>query len=350
MINRQNWMDVRAYIRYIEKVRQNDHQTVKRARAHLRHLLEWADDRPLPKARNIDPTYPTYLLTARADGQEKTLASSSIIRGLANARQFFSFACIEWPQRYRSISESWISLLTPPRHIRTNSQLSVHQFYPLEDVLKIAAVSTETLRQERGKVAVCLGFLSAARAEAMASLPISCVHIEEGKIEQFPEAGVRTKGRKAAVTYLLPIPELLEVCNRWDRLVRAALPANALWYATLTNDGMAVTPTIKAYEGRNNVIERDVHLICDLAGVDYRSPHQLRHGHVVYAIKHARNMAELKAISQNVMHASVITTDSKYGTLGSTYVNDIIGNLGKIRPAGQFNDKIQELIELLQGQ
>lgn len=75
--------------------------------------------------------------------------------------------------------------------------------YNLEDVLKIARVSTETLRQERGKIAVCMLFLSGMRAEALASLPISCVDLSAGEIAQLPEAGVRTKNRKAAITFLV---------------------------------------------------------------------------------------------------------------------------------------------------
>ena len=69
-------------------------------------------------------------------------------------------------------------------------------------------------------------------------------------------------------------------------------------------------------------------LICERAGVPYQSPHKLRHGHVVHALKQARNMAELKAISQNIMHASVIITDQVYGKLINDNVRDVISNLG----------------------
>lgn len=122
MIHRQNWLDVRDYLNYIERVRQNDIETVKRARSHLRHLLEWADDSPLVKARGIDPTFPSYLAAARSITHDQPLAPASIVKCLANARQFFSFARAEWPLRYRLISESWIDLLQPPRAIRSDSR------------------------------------------------------------------------------------------------------------------------------------------------------------------------------------------------------------------------------------
>ena len=353
MIHRQNWLDVRAYLHHIERTKQNDPETVKRVRSHLRHILEWADETPLTKARSIDPTLQTYLLTARADGKNKNLAPASIVRCLANARQFFAYARAEWPHRYKPISESWISMLLPPRHIRSDSRLPVRQYYELDDVLKIAAVATETLLEERGKVAVCMGFLSGMRADALATLPIYCVDLDARTIDQLPEAGVRTKNRKAAITYLLEIPELLDVCKQWDRRVQT-LPREALWYSTLTTDGMNLKATTKAYQGRNNVIECDVRLICERAGVPYQSPHKLRHGHVVHALKQAHNMAELKAISQNIMHASVVITDQVYGKLVNDNVRDVISNLGTQAQATK-NDKLEKadilmLIEMLQAQ
>lgn len=326
MIHRQNYLDVHAYLDHITRVRQNDPETVKRARGHLRHLLQWADDTPLPKARHIDPTFPAYLLTARADGKAKTLAPASITKCLTNARQFFEFARAEWPLRYKRISVSWIELLQPPRHIRSSSQLRVREYWALADVLKVAAVSTATLREERGKVAVCMLFLSGMRGDALASLPISCVDLTRHTLQQLPERGVRTKNHKAAQTYLLQIPELQAVVQAWHARL-CALPSEALWYATLTRDGMTITATTQAFSKRYNIVAADIKLICQKAGVPYLSSHKLRHGHTVYALKRAHNMGQLKAISQNIMHESVVTTDQIYGRLINDDVQDIISSL-----------------------
>lgn len=351
MINRQNWHDVKAYLRHLERIRQLDDATVKRSRSHLRHVLEWADSTPLTKARVIDPPLPIYLEGARGDDNNAPLSPASIRKCLSVARGFFTWAAAEHKNRYRAVTESWISMLQPPRHLRSSARLPVRQFYTLDDVLKIASVSTETLRQERAKVAACILFLSGMRSDALASLPISCVDLPGRRIMQLPEFGVRTKNRKAAITHLLNIPELLDVCARWqDQL--GSLPADSLWYATLTRDGMQITATRDAYDGRATQINRDLRMICDLAGVAFLSPHKLRHGHVVYALKKARNMAELKAISQNVMHASVTITDQVYGVLANDDVGQIIGSLGQAnaQPVARLDDRIDELIRLLRDQ
>ena len=63
-------------------------------------------------------------------------------------------------------------------------------------------------------------------------------------------------------------------------------------------------------------------MICALANVPYLSPHKLRHGHVVHALRQARNLEDLKAISQNVMHSSITITDGIYGNLAGDTVRD----------------------------
>ena len=350
MINRQNWLDVRAYLRFLERVRQDAPATVKRARAHLRHLLEWADETPLPNARKIDPVFSAYLLTARCDDKPIPLSAASMVKCMSNARLFFRFARTEWPHRYKHITETWIEMLRPPRDVRSKIGIFVHQFYELDDVLKIARVSTETLRQERAKVAVCMLFLSGMRADALASIPISCVDLVAGQLFQLPERGVRTKGRKSAITYLLKIPELHQVVEAWDRRVRSALSPDALWYSTLTRDGMALTETKHSVDGRFSVVEKDVSLICQIAGVPYLSPHKLRHGHVVYALRRTRTMAELKAVSQNIMHSSVVTTDQVYGAFTGNDIQTILNGLGENQDSPDILQKLDELLSLLKQQ
>lgn len=357
MIHRQNYLDVHAYLRHMER-KQLDPATVKRARAHLRHLLEWADDTPFPKARSIDPVFPAYLASGRLPTspfekaeKDKTLSPASILKGLSCTRSFFDFAHDEWPTRYRLITPSWIELLRPPRHLRAESRLVTREYWTLDAVQSIAAVATETLREQRGQVAVCMLFLSGMRAEALASLPIHCVDIPNRTLHQLPEAGVRTKNRKAALTYLLSISDLLTVVSRWDQLVRSTMSPASLWYPSLTTDGMTFIETSAARDQRHTTVEDDVRLICARANVPYLSPHKLRHGHTVYALKNARGIEQLKAISQNIMHASLVTTDGIYGNLVTNDVRDVITSFGaqptKRSSKDQIVAQIAELLELM---
>ena len=74
--------------------------------------------------------------------------------------------------------------------------------------------------------------------------------------------------------------------------------------------------------------------MCNQADVPYRSPHKLRHGHALYALHRARTFPEFKAISQNLMHDSLTTTDAIYGQLMYDEVRQVITTIGK----REYND------------
>lgn len=321
MINRQNYLHVRAYLVHTERVRQNNPETVKRNRAHLRHLLEWADETPLTSAKSLAP-FPACLV-------EKGLAPASIQKCLTVARQFFEHMRTEHPHLYKPITDSWIESLQPPRSLRPGSRLPERTYYTLEDVLSLCTTPVDDLRLERAQAGVAMLYLSGMRAGALASLPRSCVDISQREIKQLPEFGVQTKNHKAALTYLLEIPQLLEVVSRWDARLRDTwnVTPETLWYSTLTRDNSALVPTQRAYLKRHNTVQKDVRLLCETLGMKYLSPHKLRHGHVVYAVGRAENMRQLKAISLNVMHSSVTITDQVYNRLVGEDIREVISGL-----------------------
>lgn len=143
-----------------------------------------------------------------------------------------------------------------------------------------------------------------------------------------PEQGVHTKNNKAAKTYLLDIPDLHHVVASWHaRLIAARLTPNALWYSNLSRDGMTFIPTTHVSVERYHMVSDDIRMICQKAEVPYLSAHKVRHGHTVYGLKRAKTVAQLKAISQNIMHASIVTTDQIYGRLVNDDVQDIISSL-----------------------
>jgi hypothetical protein len=49
-----------------------------------------------------------------------------------------------------------------------------------------------------------------------------------------------------------------------------------------------------------------------------QSPHRFRHGHATYALKWCEDVADLKAVSQDLMHSSLILTHSIYSCLRRT--------------------------------
>lgn len=325
MINRDNWLDVEQYLKYLGKTRQLDLATIKRRREQLHHLLQWANEKPLGAARNVDPTFPVFLLTSRFDGKDKSLSPSTLAATCGAVRRFYEWARMEMPRKYIKVTPSWLDQIRPPRSRGVQSEIHVHEYYTLDEMRRIITLKPETLKEERGQAAMAFVYLSGMRADAFVTVPIFGVNISEMTVNQYPSDGVRTKNHKAKQTFLLPIPELVNIVQAWDDKVRSLLPGNAMWFSAIDSNGENLVPIYEVSPRRSQKFAQGCKLICDKAGIKYRSPHKLRNGHVVFGLKMAKTMDELKAISQNVMHESIEITEKIYAELSGGDVKRVIG-------------------------
>jgi integrase len=182
----------------------------------------------------------------------------------------------------------------------------------LEDVLKIARLPVHSITDKRAQAAICFLYLSGMRITAFLTLPLACVNIDGRQIEQNPGKGVITKNRKAAITTLLSIPELLEIVKDWDDQIRRELPLDSPWFAYIDHFDQLMPPGKNFQErvnGRRMACIKGMKRLCARANVPYKFPHMLRYAHAIFGIKHARHMQELKAVSQNLMRSSISITD-----------------------------------------
>lgn len=327
MINRQNWLDTERFCAYYEQIGRNP-ETVKRVRGIMRHLLGWAGETSFSKAREIDPSFQMYMITARTDGKVGNQSAASIKKACEYARGFFRWIHWEHPARYRAITESWIRTIQPGTGNGMQSEYHEHLFWEIEHVRKIAAAQVKTVTEERDQAAICFLFLSAMRAQAFVSMPVQAFNLTTYTVSQFPALGVATKNGKAAKTQLARIPELLEVVRKWDAKARAA--GSKLWYPRIDRWQRFMGQEESGnWLSRTAILGEGIRHMCELAGVPYLSAHKLRHGHTVYMMRKVKDMKQLKALSQNLMHSSVAITDGIYGRLVSNDIQDMYEDLGE---------------------
>jgi integrase len=230
---------------------------------------------------------------------------------------------------YRHISPEWIDTLRPPK---MDNPARKHKAVTLETVRLLLSVKGNTLRLVRAKAACAFLFLSGIRATAFCTLPIGAIDLDKRTVQQLVSLGVKTKNRKNAVTVLLDILDLLEAVRDWDKIVRGKLTPASTWFAALSaaNGGESVVSNEPAATASRDVILRqEVSHLFDLAGLPYMSPHKFRHGHATYGLKQARDIGDLKAISQNLMHANIGITDGIYAILSTDDMQERIASLGK---------------------
>ena len=105
---------------------------------------------------------------------------------------------------------------------------------------------------------------------------------------------------------------------------------------------------------RRSRVRKGMRQLCQLAGVEYKRPHALRHGHAVWALSNAGSVADLKAVSQNLMHKSLFTTDEIYGMLTDSETRQRVVNLAERENADRDSvsalaDQIAERLALKLG-
>jgi integrase len=325
MIYRGNWKLVKAYLKYRMEVDQISKSSIRLEETWLYHILEWANNKPFEFAPKIRPTLPEYMLTARKDNQEKQLSPIYITKVIRAGYRLFAWLRVH-KSGFGSITNAWLDTIKSPKMIIEPKE---HEAVTLEEVRAIAQAPVFTLRDRRIRAAAVFWFLSGIRIGAFVSMPVIAVDLDHSAVYQFPKLGVRTKNKKHSTTYLLNIPDLLEVIRSWDREVRLVNPAG-LWFAKLATETEEIlTGNHEAGEHRHTRARKDLKVWLDKVSLPYHSPHKFRHGHAVYLIKQAKNIRALKAISQNLMHANLSITDGVYGILSEQDVRNQIINMGE---------------------
>jgi len=344
MIERQNFLKVNEHLDYLKDVMQLSQASVDRYRFYLRHLLLWAGGKDFSLVTILRPTLPKYLATLKKENQNN-LAACTQKKILDSSRRFFSWAKTMYPKEFNLLTNSWIDTL---RLIRQPQKLSENIYVSEEEVHQLISVqlSPGDLALIRDQAAAAFLFLSGMRGSAFVTLPISAFDLDKLTVRQWPELGVKTKNGRKATTFLFNIPDLLVPIHRWDGIVRSALPSTSPWYARIDQSwGEQKLSSEPPGKNRLNALEKRMQKLFSLASLEYKSPHKFRHGNAVYGLLHAQTVADYKAVSMNLMHESIKTTDSIYAPMLSSDVQNRITNLSN--PSASTS--ISEIEKLLQG-
>ena len=327
MINRANWKLVKAYLAYRAEVSQITEESLRMDECRLRHLLEWADSKPFKNVLKMRPTLPDYLQTARIDGRGDEL-SYAYTKKIINAAHQFGQWLITHETGYKKDMVRWLDTLKAPRG--NQSEDRQHEAVSLDYIHALSTAPVSQLWEKRIRAAAVFLYLSGMRVGAFVSLPILAIDLNTQSVKQWPKLGVKTKNRKHETTHLLPLPELMPVVQEWDALVRAVLPGSGYWFAPLDSLTGEIAPEInKIGHNRDMRVRTDLKRWLDSVGLPYMSPHKYRHGHAVYGLTHATDMADFKAVSMNLMHSNMSITDGIYSILSQQEKANRISNLGK---------------------
>ncbi|MRS04765.1 site-specific integrase [bacterium] len=231
-------------------------------------------------------------------------------------------------RKYKKVSPVWLDTLKISKSRLNRAGLADSTYYSQEETIRMCSFEPKNLIDKRDRAAVAMLFLSSMRVSALTSIRVDNIDLAAMTIYQNPADGVRTKNGKSMETILLPIEFLLGICEEWYTELKQEIGENALWYPTLSTDGLRFSKSemVGDVDSRNKSLRDGVNRLCKYAGIRYLSPHKFRRGHGVYAVEHSPSLKEFEAYSQNMGHENVATTFIYYSKLANNVVKDTILN------------------------
>jgi len=344
LIERRNYQLVTEYLNSLIEDAQITESSVKRYKAYLRHILHWAWDTPFTQATTIRPTLLAYLDQTPSE-RSGTLAPQSRKKIVECARKFFEWAKMNHPAEFKALPPAWIQKL---KFLKKQASQAKNKpvFVELDEAITLATTPgvEGDLAHWRDRAMAARLFLTGERANAAVTSPISAIDFNDRSLKQWPELGVKTKNSKAAKTFLLRIPKLIEVARSWDEYVRKNLPPTAVWYAPIDSQwGEQKLSELKPGKNRSVGLNKRLRILFGKAGLPYKSAHKFRHGHATYGLRHCQTIADYKALSVNLMHGSLEVTDSIYAHIIEEDVRSRIAQLAT-QAIDQPNDELGQLL------
>ncbi len=318
MIRRENWLMTESYLAELRESASNKSlDTISRYEFSLRPLLIWADDLSFENAFSTNnQSFSSYVANLHARRGDGFLAAESQKKIIIVSKIFLEWAIAKRLVNSKKMGEDSLRKMVYPKVQSSGADPISVSF---DEIKKIAAYDFgNNLALTRDQAAMCFAYLSGARADSIVSASIKTIDLEKMEFKQLKEMGVRTKNSKSAVTFLLPIPDLLNVVKRWDAIVRSSLPETALWYAPLDSKWGDYSFSVnEAGKNRAGALAGQFKSIYEKIGMtdQSKSPHKFRHGFAVYALSKCKNMADYQAVSRNLMHSNLAITDSIYAVM-----------------------------------
>ena len=207
----------------------------------------------------------------------------------------------------------------------------------LEQIKKVLSVMpTKTEIEQRNRALIAFNLLTGIRDDAIASLRLKHIKLEEELVEQLG-GEVRTKASKTIYTYFFPVGEdVKEIVVNW---------INYLIKIRLFNGDDPIFPRTKLILDENNSfasagiepifwqsanqIRKIFKEAFEKANVEYFPPHLFRKTLVRLGETICKTPEEFKSWSQNLGHEQVLTTFNSYGNVPEYRQGEIIRNLSQ---------------------
>ncbi|UES36827.1 tyrosine-type recombinase/integrase [Roseibium aggregatum] len=267
----------------------------------------------------------------------KPLAKATMKSRLAHVKAFFQWLAREpgYKSKIRYSDCDYFNLSARDTRIATATrEQSVASAEQIRHVLRSMKADTDI--EKRNRALIAFTFLTGARDDAIASLSLKHVDLDNRKIFQDARV-VRTKNRKTITSWFFPVGEdVEEIVRDWvNFLVHEKLfgPDDPVFPSTRLgqrNDHRFVVVGLSRNRWSTaGPIRKIFKEAFESAGLQYFNPHSFRNTLVLIGEQRCNSPEEFKAWSQNLGHEKVMTAFTSYGTVPSQRQAEIMESLGQ---------------------
>lgn len=340
-LNAANERIKREYFRYLAEAKGRDEATIDgiaKALARFEDSTGRKDFKRLHREQAI--AFKRKLADAQNARTGERLTKATLHSTLRHCRDFFMWLAREPGYKshiayadadYFSLSDKDVAVARARREKRVPTIAQVD--------LVLSAMPGATIVQRRDRALIAFAILTGARVRAMTSFRLGHVDLAQGYVDQ-DARHVRTKFAKTFRTWFMPVSErAVEIVRDWHGELSAdpargpsdplfpgttiALDASGRFApAGLARDGWSGSDPVR------DVFKRAF----ALAGLPYFNPHSFRDMLVHHAMTLDLSAEEMKAWSQNLGHADVLTTFTSYGQVPAHRQGELIRDRGQPRP------------------
>lgn len=327
----------RAYFRYLKEAHGRDEVTIDGVAKSLARFEEATAAKDFKRFhREQAMTFKKKLAEAMNERTGERLSKATMLSTLRDLRAFFMWLAREPGYRsqiayadadYFNLSDKDVAVARARREKRVPTLDQVRHV--------IASMPSATALERRDRALIAFAMLTGARVSALASFRLGHVNLAGGFVDQDART-VRTKAAKTFRTYFVPVDEnAMAIVSAWvEELTRDHLwgPDDPLFPATETGlgpNGGFVPMGLARHCWSSSQRAREIfRRAFAAAGLPYFNPHSFRDMLVRYGMSLNLSPEAMKAWSQNLGHADVLTTFTSYGTVPTHRQGELIRGLG----------------------
>lgn len=321
------------YFRWLRDAKQMSDKSIDQVAMALDRFEDCTQRRSF-KQLHVEQAGPFKRHLAKLEGKRSgaPLSKASINSTLYAVRDFIRWLADQKGFRSRLVATD-AEYFNPSRHdeaiARGRRPMKVPELQQIESL--VSSMPSATTIDRRNRAIVALITLTGARDNAVASLRIGDIDLEDRQLFQ-DSRHVRTKFRKAYSTWFFPVgQQFVDIVSDWVKELSALVgddPTCPLFPKTevrFGKDGAIQEPRL-GHEGWANAdpVRKIFREACSAAGLPDFKPHSLRHMLARIGEQRASSAEEMKAWSQNLGHENMMTTFTSYGQVPAHRQKEVV--------------------------